>query len=96
VAGAVYQLMKQSVVIVRRIDEAGISRQIDGIGRGSITGAVFGGAVEIERGAALPSGDNTIAEFVFINLRRNGRLRISGSVRPSHCSASKTVWWHSK
>ena len=37
--------------------------------------AVFGGAVEIERGAALLFGGDALAEFVFVNLRRNGRLR---------------------
>jgi stage V sporulation protein SpoVS len=74
-AGAVNQFVKQGAVIVRRIHEAGTSRHMDGIGRGPIISAIFGGAVEIERGAALPSGDDAIAEFVFVNLRRNGRLR---------------------
>jgi hypothetical protein len=41
---------------------------MDGIGRGPIISAVFGGAVEIERGAALPSGDDALAEFAFVTL----------------------------
>jgi len=64
-AGAVYQFVKQRAVIVRRIHEAETSRHVDRIGRGPIISAVFGGAVEIERGAALPSGDDAIAEVRF-------------------------------
>jgi len=73
--GIMNQFVKQGAVIVRRIHEAGTSRHVDGICRGPIISAVFGGAVEIERGAALPSGDDALAEFVFVNFRRNGRLR---------------------
>jgi hypothetical protein len=32
-------------------------------------------AVEIESGAVLPSGNDAFAEFVFVDLWRNGRLR---------------------
>ena len=42
---------------------------------GSVVCAVLGGAVEMERGPALPSGDDAFADFVFVNLRRDGRLR---------------------
>ena len=75
VAGAVYQLVKERAVIVGRIDEAGTCGHVDGIGRGAVVSAVLGGAIEIECGAILPSGDNAFAEFVFADLRRDGGLR---------------------
>jgi stage V sporulation protein SpoVS len=75
VAGAVYQFVKEPAVIVRRIDEAGTCGHVNGIGRGAVVSAVLGGAIEVERGAILPSGDNALAEFVFADLRRDGRLR---------------------
>jgi hypothetical protein len=64
---------------------------VDGIGKGPVVSAVLGEAVEIERGAVLPSGDNAFAKFVFVNLGRDGCCEISGRVRPSHCSTLKTV-----
>jgi len=75
VAGAVYQLVKERAVIVRRIDEAGTRGHVDGIGRGPVVSAVLAGAVEIECGAILPSGNDAFAEFVFADLRRDGGLR---------------------
>ena len=46
-----------------------------GIGRGPVVSAVLGGAVEIERGAALPSGNDAFANLAFVDLRCDGRLR---------------------
>ena len=66
---AVYQFVKQGAVVVRSIQEAAPRWHVDGIGRGPITSAILGRAVEIERGAILPSGDDAFAEFVFVDLR---------------------------
>jgi len=42
-----------------------------GIGRGPIVSAVLGRAVEMERRAALPSGNDAFAKLVFVDLRRD-------------------------
>jgi hypothetical protein len=60
---------------MRRIRKPVTCRHVYGIGRGPIVSAVLGGAVEIERGAALPFVHNAFAEFVFVNLRLDGGLR---------------------
>ena len=73
-AGAVHQLVKQSAVVVRRIHKTATGGHVDGIGGGPVVSAVLGGAVQMESGAVLPSDDDAFAEFVFVDLRRNGRL----------------------
>ena len=77
-ACAVHQFVKQGAVIVRCIDETGPRGHVDGIGRGPVVSAVLARAVEIESGAVLPSGSDTFAEFVFVDLRRDSRLRDFG------------------
>jgi hypothetical protein len=75
VAGAMYQLVKQCAVIMRRIHKTAPCGNVDGIGRWPIVSAVFGGAVKKERGPILPSGNDALAEFVLVDLRRDGGLR---------------------
>jgi hypothetical protein len=52
----------------------GTGGHVYGIGRGPVVSTVHGGAIEIQRGAVLPSGNDAFAKLVFVNLRRNGRL----------------------
>ena len=60
---------------MRRIHKAAASGHVDGIGREPVVSAGLGGAIEMKRGAVLPSGDDAFAKFVFVYLRRNGGLR---------------------
>jgi hypothetical protein len=39
-----------------------------------MSASLSGGAVEMERGAVLPFGDDALADFVFVDLRRGRRL----------------------
>ena len=66
---AVYQFVKQGAVVVRSIQEAAPRWHVDGISAWPVVSAVLGAAIEIERGAVLPSGDNALAKFVFVDLR---------------------------
>jgi len=48
---------------------------MNGVGGWPVVSAVLGAAVEIKRGAVLPSGNDAFAKFVFVDLRRNRGLR---------------------
>jgi hypothetical protein len=66
--------MKEGAVVVACIHKAGPCGHVYGVGARSIVGAAFGGAGQMESGAALPSGHDGFAGFVLINLWRVGGL----------------------
>ena len=63
---------------MRCIDEAGTCRHADGISGRPIICQVLGRAVEIKRGAVIPSGNDAFANIVFVDLWRDSRLRDFG------------------